>query len=83
MELPKICFKDSGIHGVGGFAETDISAGARVIEYLGRKISKQESIQQCELENAYVFCLDEETDLDGNVETESGAILESQLLSQL
>jgi SET domain-containing protein len=63
-----ICFKNSPIHGNGGFARADISTGARLIEYLGRKIDKQESLRQCELENPCVFSLSAECDLDGNVE---------------
>jgi len=63
-----IIFRDSPIHGKGGFAARDIPARARVAEYVGRKIDKQESLRQCELENPYIFTLDEGYDLDGNVE---------------
>jgi uncharacterized protein len=63
-----IYFKDSPIHGSGGFARARLAAGARLIEYLGRKIDKQESLRQCELENPYVFSISAEWDLDGNVE---------------
>ena len=62
-----IRFSESGIHGTGGFAACDIRAGTRVMEYVGRKIDKQESQRQCELENPYIFCLDDQNDLDGNV----------------
>jgi|SRR5579872_6562386 len=61
-------FRESPIHGAGGFAVKDIPAETRIIGYVGRKIDKQESLRQCELENPYIFCLDEEHDLDGNVE---------------
>ena len=63
-----IFFQDSTIHGRGGFARTDIAAGARIIEYLGEKIDKAESLRQCELGNASVFYLDERFDLNGDVE---------------
>ncbi len=60
-------FKASPIHGTGGFARADIPAGTRVIEYVGRKISKAESLRLCELNNQYIFELNDEHDLDGNV----------------
>ena len=63
-----IIFRDSPIHGTGGFAARDIPTGTRVAEYVGRKIDKQESLRQCELENPYIFTLDEGYDLDGNVD---------------
>ncbi len=63
-----VLIKGSAIDGMGGFARADISAGERVIEYVGRKIDKKESLRQCELENPCIFHLDEEHDLDGNVE---------------
>jgi len=70
-----ICFRHSAIHGTGGFASRDIPAGARVIEYLGRRIGKQESLRQCELENPYIFDLDDQHDLDGNVEWNPARLL--------
>jgi SET domain-containing protein len=60
--------KSSSIQGTGGFALANMPAGASIIEYTGRKIDKQESLRQCELENPYIFYLDEQHDLDGNVE---------------
>ncbi len=62
-----ISFNTSAIHGTGGFAQVDLRAGTQVIEYTGRRIDKQESLRQCEQENPYIFHLDEEWDLDGNV----------------
>jgi SET domain-containing protein len=67
-ETEWMVFKQSPIHGVGGFARADIRKDTRVIEYLGEKISKQESLQRCEQNNEYVFMLSEREDLDGNVE---------------
>lgn len=65
---PLVCFKNSPIHGMGGFARADIPPETRILEYLGKKIDKQESLRQCELENPGIFCLDEQFDLDGNVD---------------
>jgi SET domain-containing protein len=59
-------FRHSRIHGTGGYARGMIPAGARVIEYVGEKITKAESLVQCEAGNAYIFTLDDEWDLDGN-----------------
>jgi uncharacterized protein len=61
-------FRASPIHGTGGFALVGISMGSRVIEYIGNKIDKQESARQCQLNNPFVFFLDAEHDLNGQVE---------------
>jgi len=60
-------FKPSPIHGMGGFAKVPISTGTRVIEYMGQKITKQESLKRCEEENWFIFALDDQYDLDGAV----------------
>lgn len=60
-------FRPSAIDRVGGFARANIPAGARVIEYVGERISKAEALRRCEANNEYIFTLDEEHDLDGNV----------------
>jgi len=67
METALIYFQPSAIHGVGGFAKADFAAGTRVIEYVGEKITKAESLRRCESANEYIFSLDDESDLDGNV----------------
>jgi SET domain-containing protein len=65
-DCEKVVFKLSPIHGTGGFARVTIHAGARIIEYVGQKISKAESLRRCEQENQYIFALDDQFDLDGN-----------------
>jgi len=67
-ETELIQFRRSRIHGTGGYARTNISKGTRLIEYVGRRITKAESIAECNGENVYIFTLDDEHDLDGNVE---------------
>jgi SET domain-containing protein len=62
-----VLYRNSGIHGFGGFALSDMPAGTRVAEYLGEKINKEESLRRCEADNAYIFHFDDEYDLDGNV----------------
>jgi SET domain-containing protein len=60
-------FRGSAIDRLGGFARADIPAGTRVIEYVGERITKAESLRRCESNNEYIFTLDDEHDLDGNV----------------
>jgi len=38
-----------------------------VIEYVGERIDKRESLRRCEQNNVYIFSLGPEFDLDGNV----------------
>jgi SET domain-containing protein len=66
-ETDRVVFRPSQIHGVGGFARVDIPSGARILEYKGEKITKNESLARCEQNNEYIFGLNEEYDLDGNV----------------
>jgi len=66
-ETDWVVFRRSRIHGIGGFARQDIPAGTRILEYVGEKISKEESARRCEANNPYIFCLNDQFDLDGNV----------------
>ena len=63
-----VIFGSSPIHGTGGFARSDLACGARIIEYVGEKITKPESLARCEQNNEYIFALSETQDLDGNVD---------------
>ena len=38
-----ISFKKSKIHSTGGFAVKDISKGTKIIEYIGKKITKKQA----------------------------------------
>ncbi|MST94602.1 MAG: SET domain-containing protein [Pedosphaera sp.] len=64
---PALTFQASPIHGQGGFAAESIPAGARVLEYVGEKITKRESTERCRRANHCIFHLDEEWNLDGDV----------------
>ena len=66
--LDNVRIAPSAIHGQGGFALRFLSKGACVIEYVGQRITKAESLLRCEAQNWFIFGLDEEFDLDGNVE---------------
>jgi SET domain-containing protein len=63
-----VLFGHSSIHGTGGFAKVAIPRGTRVIEYVGVKIDKSESLRRCEQNNEYIFTLNEREDIDGNVQ---------------
>jgi uncharacterized protein len=68
-ELPlPIEIRVSPIHGLGAFARTAISKGSRVVEYLGERITRAESLKRCEAGNQFIFGLSETEDLDGSVE---------------
>ena len=60
--------RPSRIHGRGAFAKTAIAAETRVLEYVGERISKAESLRRCAANHEYIFQLDDEIDLDGGVE---------------
>ena len=66
-ETELITFRRSTIHGTGGYARRNIAARTPVIEYVGEKITKAEALVRCEANNEYIFTLDDEFDLDGNV----------------
>ena len=63
----RIAFRDSGIHGMGGFALCKIRKGTPIIEYVGERISKTEATLRCDANNRFIFVLDDETDVDGDV----------------
>lgn len=79
MTKPKKCYtiKSSSIHKRGLFAAEDIPKGARILEYVGEKITKAESQRRSEYwdEHArtrgygfvYIFELNKRYDIDGNV----------------
>ena len=67
MGTELVSFRSSAIHGTGGYACQNIASGTRVIEYVGERITKGESLRRCELDNQYIFDLDDKFDLDGNV----------------
>ncbi len=58
----------SGIHGNGIFARRDIPQGSCVIEYLGERVSKAESLRRRKQGNFFVFIVTEQFDLDGAVD---------------
>jgi len=67
-ETERVIFRSSPIHRYGGFARQVIARGAQVIEYVGERISKAESLRRCEDNNEYIFTLGLDEDLDGSVD---------------
>ncbi len=57
----------SPIAGTGAFASRAFRRGERIVEYVGERISKSESLLRCEADNNFIFHLDEEWDIDGSV----------------
>ena len=60
-------FRPSPIQGFGAFATAPICAGKLMLEYVGEKITKAESVRRCEAGNTFIFELDDEWDIDGGV----------------
>ena len=67
LDTGLLLFKPSPIHGLGIFTKAPLRQGAHVLEYLGQRISKAESLRRCEANNEYIFALNSEQDLDGKV----------------
>jgi len=67
METEHLIFRASAIHGTGALAKHAIPAGTRVIEYVGERISKEESLRRCQKDNNCIFGLNATHDLDGSV----------------
>lgn len=77
--------RESKIHGKGIFAAKDIPKGTKVIEYVGEKITKEEAeiradvqLERAEKDNdgaVYIFELDDNYDIDGNVEWNTARLI--------
>ena len=57
----------SSIHHWGAFARRRIPKETLIARYIGEKISKKLSIRRLKEGNAYIFCLNEEVDVDGDI----------------
>jgi SET domain-containing protein len=60
--------RPSTIHGTGVFARADIVEGTRVIEYVGERLDKDESLRRRQEGNFFVFTVTDDFDIDGSVE---------------
>ncbi len=61
-----IRIESSDIDQLGAFAKRKIPPETAVAEYTGKRISKEEATRQIEAGNVYVFCLDDDYDIDGD-----------------
>lgn len=52
---------------MGGFARCRIRTGTPLIEYVGERITKPESAERIAADNPFIFWLDDEFDVDGDV----------------
>lgn len=52
---------------MGGFALCKIRTGTPLIEYVGERITKAEAALRIAADNPFIFSLDDETDVDGDV----------------
>jgi hypothetical protein len=68
-------FRQSTIHGLGGFAKSAVPARSRIIEYVGERIDKRQSTEHCSRNNQCLFYLDERWDLNGNVDRNPARLL--------
>ncbi|MDX6767263.1 MAG: SET domain-containing protein-lysine N-methyltransferase [Candidatus Methylacidiphilales bacterium] len=75
---PHLEVRGSAIHGRGIFARRDVAKGTRLIEYVGERITKAESIRRAERQYdshrsdqnhgaVYIFEITKRHDIDGNV----------------
>jgi SET domain-containing protein len=55
----------SRIAGQGLFAVQDIKKGTRIIQYIGTRIPKEESVERLAQGNTYIFAFNERYDIDG------------------
>src|SRR4051812_39084715 len=56
------------IHGMGVFARADILAETRILEYVGERVSKKESLRRRQDGNFFVFIVTKKFDIDGAVD---------------
>jgi uncharacterized protein len=59
--------RESTIDGTGLFASQPIPKGTCIAVYVGERIDKAEANRRCEAGNHFIFTLDDQWDIDGNV----------------
>lgn len=59
--------RPSGIEGRGAFATRAIVSGEVVVEYVGERLRKADSQIRQDAGNPFIFIVDDETDIDGDV----------------
>jgi uncharacterized protein len=60
--------RPSAIHGTGVFARVEIAEGTKVLEYVGERLTKEESLRRRQDGNFFVFTVTDDFDIDGDVD---------------
>ena len=68
VENKYLNFQESSIHNVGAYAKCDIRKGTRIIEYIGRPLTKKKAAKEMVDGNGYIFTINKHFDIDGSVE---------------
>jgi len=64
---PYLIIKKSKKHGWGAFAQKDIPAETKIIEYVGKKVRNQDEDSDDDQDTVYTFELNKKWDIDGDV----------------
>ena len=67
VENKALIFQKSGIHNYGAYAKKPIRKGARIIEYIGRPVTKKAAQKELQDGNGYIFTINKHFDIDGSV----------------
>ena len=68
VENKYLIFRKSKIHNLGAYAAKPIRKGTRIIEYIGRPLTKKKAQTELEDRNGYVFTINKFFDIDGSVQ---------------
>jgi uncharacterized protein len=60
--------KPSLIHGTGVFARVAIAEETRILEYVGERLTKEESWERRKANNFFIFTVTDDFDIDGAVD---------------
>ena len=71
VENKYLVFRKSKIHNLGAYAAKPIRKGTRIIEYIGRPLTKKKAQTALEDRNGYVFTINKFFDIDGSVQWNS------------
>jgi SET domain-containing protein len=61
-----LSMRPSRVHRFGVFSEEPISAGEKVIEYTGERVSRSEAVRRCRKGLTYLYMLDSYRSIDGS-----------------
>jgi hypothetical protein len=68
VENKYLVFRKSKIHNLGAYTAKPIRKGTRIIEYIGRPLTKKKAQTELEDRNGYVFTINKFFDIDGSVQ---------------